>query len=116
MPDRAVPDQPVTADDVLDAAAATVTALRAGADRDWWGHAGELEWDCWETVEHIADDLVFYGAQLGAPGHHTYLPLEATARKPGGEANVIRADPAAGPEGLFAVLTASAALLVAEQM
>lgn len=108
-----MPRQPVTADDVLDAVSATVTALGAGADRDWWGRAGELEWDCWETVEHIADDLVFYGAQLGAPGYAAYLPLEAMARRPGGEPNVIRADPAAGPEGLFAVLTSSAALLAA---
>jgi len=77
-----VPRQPVTADDVLDAVSATVTALGAGADRDWWGRAGELEWDCWETVEHIADDLVFYGAQLGAPGYAAYLPLEAMAAGP----------------------------------
>jgi catechol 2,3-dioxygenase-like lactoylglutathione lyase family enzyme len=103
----------VTADDVLDAVSASVTALRAGADRDWWAPAGDLEWPCWETVEHVADDLVFYGAQLGAPGHHGYLPLEAVARRPGAAANVIRADPAAGPEGLLAVLTGSAALLAA---
>ncbi len=104
---------PVTADDVLAAVASAVTALRAGADRDWWVPAGDLEWSCWETVEHVADDLVFYGAQLGVPGYRTYLPLEALARHPGGEENAIRADPAAGPEGLFAVLTASAALLAA---
>ncbi|OJY51408.1 MAG: hypothetical protein BGP03_16100 [Pseudonocardia sp. 73-21] len=104
---------PVTADDVLAAVASAVTALRAGADRDWWAPAGDLEWSCWETVEHIADDLVFYGAQLGAPGYRTYLPLEAAARTPGGEENAIRSDPAAGPEGLFAVLTASGALLAA---
>ena len=107
------PPGPVTADDVLAAVASAAVALRAGADRDWWAPAGDLDWPCWETVEHIADDLVFYGAQLGAPGHHGYLPLEAVARRPGAEANVIRADPAAGPDGLLAVLTASAALLAA---
>lgn len=104
---------PVTADDVLAAVSAAVTALRVGADGDWWVPAGELQWDCWETVEHTADDLVCYAAQLGAPDYPANLPIEAVARKPGGEPNVIRAEPAAGPEGLFAVLTASAALLAA---
>jgi catechol 2,3-dioxygenase-like lactoylglutathione lyase family enzyme len=103
----------VTADDVTDVVAAAVAALRVGAGGDWWGRAGDLEWDCWETTEHVADDLVFYAAQLGSPGYPSYLPLEARVRKPGGEENVIRADPAAGPEGLFAVLTAAGALLAA---
>ena len=60
-----------------------------------------------------ADDLVFYAMQLGVPRYGRYLPLESAARHPGGEPNAIRAEPAAGAEGLFAVLTASAALLAA---
>jgi catechol 2,3-dioxygenase-like lactoylglutathione lyase family enzyme len=102
---------PVTADDVLASVAAAVSALRPGGD--WSARAGELEWTCWETVEHIADDLVFYAMQLGVPTYAGYLPLESTARYPGGEPNAIRSDPAAGAEGLLAVLTASAALLAA---
>lgn len=102
---------PVTADDVLAAVAAAVTALEPGGD--WSARAGELEWTCWETVEHIADDLVFYAMQLGVPAYPGYLPLEAAARYPGGEPNTIRSDPAAGVEGLLAVLVAAAALLAA---
>jgi catechol 2,3-dioxygenase-like lactoylglutathione lyase family enzyme len=102
---------PVTADDVLAAVAAAVEALGPGGD--WSAPAGDLEWTCWETVEHVADDLVFYAMQLGVPGYGGYLPLESAARHPGGEPNTIRSDPAAGADGLFAVLTASAALLAA---
>lgn len=102
---------PVTADDVLSAAAGAVAALAPGGD--WSAAAGELEWTCWETVEHIADDLVFYAMQLGVPGYRDDLPLEAQARYPGGEPNAIRADPAGGTEGLLAVLTGSAAMLAA---
>jgi len=102
---------PVTADDVLAAVAAAVAALGPGGD--WSARAGELDWTCWETVEHIADDLVFYAMQLGVPAYPGYLPLESAARYPGGEPNAIRSDPAAGPEGLLAVLTAAAAVLAA---
>lgn len=106
---------PVTADDVLDVAAAAVEALRAGAGADWSARAGGLDWDCWETAEHLADDFFAYAAQLGVrpdPAQR-YLPVEATARHPDGPPNTIRVDPATGPEGLFEVLTASAALLAA---
>ncbi len=102
---------PVTADDVLVAVAGAVDALTPGGD--WSARAGDLEWTCWETVEHIADDLVYYAMQLGVPAYGRYLPLESAARYPGGEPNAIRAEPAAGQEGLLAVLTASGALLAA---
>jgi hypothetical protein len=104
---------PVTADDVLAAVDASVAALRPGAGGDWSAPAGDLTWTCWETVEHLADDLFCYAAQLGADGYAGYLPFEAAARYPGGEPNTIRSDPAAGPDGLFTVLTAAAALLAA---
>ena len=104
---------PVTADDVLAAVAASVAALRPGAGGDWSAPAGDLTWTCWETVEHLADDLFCYAAQLGAGGYAGYLPFEAAPRYPGGEPNTIRSDPAAGPEGLFTVLTVTAALLAA---
>lgn len=104
---------PHPADDVLAAVAAAADALRAGVDRDWWVPAGELEWSCWETVEHTADDLFFYAAQLGAPGYGGQLPVEAAARAPGGAVNSIRSEPAAGPDGLLAVLAATGSLLAA---
>ena len=104
---------PVTADDVLAAVAASVAALRPVAGGDWSAPAGDVTWTCWETVEHLADDLFCYAAQLGADGYSGYLPVEAAPRYAGSEPNTIRSDPAAGPEGLFAVLTATAALLAA---
>lgn len=103
----------MTADDVLAAVAGSVAALRPGAGGDWSAPAGDLTWTCWETVEHLADDLFCYAAQLGADGYPHYLPFEATARYEGGEPNTIRSDPAAGPDGLFTMLTATAALLAA---
>ena len=54
-----------------------------------------------------------YAMQLGVPAYERYLPLESAARYPGGEPNAIRADPAAGADGLLAVLTAAGALLAA---
>ena len=40
-----------------------VTALSAAADADWSARAGDLEWDCWETVEHLSDDLLCYAGR-----------------------------------------------------
>ena len=98
---------------MLAAVTAAVDALRAGAGADWSVRAGRLEWDCWETTEHIADDLFAYAVQLGADGYPDYLPIERFPRQPGGEPNTIRSEPPAGPDGLFAVLTGSAQLLAA---
>ncbi len=103
----------VTADDLLACVATAVAALRAGTDGDWSVPAGDLEWDCWETVEHLADDLFYYAVELGSPRPGEYLPIEAQARHPGGARNTIRAEPEEGATGLLAVLTASAALLAA---
>src|SRR4051812_29596423 len=73
--------------------------------------AGDLEWDCWETAEHVADDLFYYAAQLGAPGYSDYLPLRAEPNRPGGEPNTIRVVAEAGPAGLFTALSAMGGLL-----
>jgi hypothetical protein len=101
----------VSAADVTAAVAAAVAALQPAASADWSVRAGDLEWDCWETAEHVADDLFFYAAQLGAPGYADYLPLRAEPNRPGGEPNTIRVVADAGPAGLFTTLSAMAALL-----
>jgi hypothetical protein len=101
----------VSADDVTAAVAAAVDALKAAAGADWSVRAGDLEWDCWETAEHVADDLFYYAAQLGAPGYSDYLPLRAEPNRPGGEPNTIRVVAEAGPAGLFTALSAMGALL-----
>ncbi|MCD0484381.1 hypothetical protein LO771_18765 [Streptacidiphilus sp. ASG 303] len=109
------PTGPVTAADVLHAVRLAVAAL-AGADaRDWHTRAGSLEWDCWETAEHLADDLLSYAVQLGPaePPPDAHVPLAWSRRRPGGPANAVFADRDAGPTGLLQVLEACGALLAA---
>jgi hypothetical protein len=105
----------VTAEDVDQAVRLAVAALREVPEDAWDGKAGSLEWGCWETVEHIADDLFAYAAQLGVrtPPLNREVPFVYTARRPGGPANTVHADRASGPDGLLQVLEASGALLVA---
>ncbi|MFF8971425.1 hypothetical protein [Streptomyces sp. NPDC014995] len=115
MSEAAVPRDPVTASDVESAVRLAVTALREAESADWDAKAGSLEWSCWETVEHLADDLFAYAAQLGprVPPSDTDVPFVWSRRTPGGPANVVFADRAAGPAGLLQVLEASGALLTA---
>jgi hypothetical protein len=103
----------VTADDVTAAVDTAVKALSVATEADWSVRAGDLEWDCWETAEHVADDLFFYAAQLGAPDFPHDLPLRAEPNYAGGEPNTIRVPADAGPAGLLATLTAMGALLAA---
>ncbi|SFB41402.1 hypothetical protein SAMN05216266_110170 [Amycolatopsis marina] len=110
-----IPPQPVTADDVDRAVQLAVEVLRTVPGTAWDTKAGSLEWDCWETVEHLSDDLFAYAAQLGprTPPVHAYVPFLVESRRPGGPANAIHADRAAGATGLLQVLEASGAMLVA---
>jgi hypothetical protein len=105
----------VTADDLdraVQLALATLREAPAGAGE---GKAGSLEWDCWETVEHLSDDLFAYAAQIGPrkPPLDTHVPFAWERRRPGGPVNTIHVNRTAGPDGLLQVLDASGALLVA---
>ncbi|MFH9228259.1 maleylpyruvate isomerase N-terminal domain-containing protein [Streptomyces lydicus] len=113
--DTAIPSSPVTADDLDRAVQLSVAVLRQAPPDAWQGAAGSLEWDCWETVEHLSDDLFAYAAQLGPrkPPLDGLVPFVWESRRPGGPANAVHADRAAGPAGLLQVLEASGALLVA---
>ena len=105
---------PVTADDLDRSVQLAVAVLREAPSSAWDGKAGSLEWDCWETVEHLADDLFAYAAQLGprTPPLTTEVPFVWEPRRPGGPSNAIHADRTAGAEGLLQVLEASGAMLV----
>ncbi|MEV6329044.1 maleylpyruvate isomerase N-terminal domain-containing protein [Streptomyces sp. NPDC051909] len=105
----------IAADDLHEAVRLAVATLRDAPPDAWEGRAGTLEWDCWETVEHLADDLFAYAVQLGpaAPPSDGDVPFVWQARRPGGPANAVHADRAAGPAGLLQVLEACGALLVA---
>jgi hypothetical protein len=110
-----LPRSPVTADDLDLAVRLAVTVLREAPPAAWDGKAGSLEWDCWETVEHLGDDLFTYAVQLGprTPPLDGVVPFVWESRRPGGPANAVHADREAGPDGLLQVLEASGALLVA---
>ncbi|URN18433.1 MULTISPECIES: hypothetical protein [Streptomyces] len=109
------PTSPVTADDLALALRLAVAALRAAPPDAWDREAGPLEWDCWETAEHLSDDLFAYAVQLGPeePPLDSEVPFAWESRRPGGPVNAVHADRAAGPAGLLRVLEASGALLVA---
>jgi hypothetical protein len=116
MPPRAEPSpSPVTADDLDLVVRLAVDALRPAPADGWDRGAGSLEWTCWETVEHLADDLFAYAVRLGPrkPPLTGDVPFVWESRRPGGPANAVHADRAAGPDGLLQVLEASGALLAA---
>ncbi|GAA4219228.1 hypothetical protein [Actinocatenispora rupis] len=105
----------VTADDVALAVRLAVATLRTVADRDWSVPAGSLDWDCWETVEHLADDLFSYATQLSAvdPPQTSHVRVAWRRERPGGPASVIYAERDAGTAGLIQVVDACGGLLTA---
>jgi hypothetical protein len=110
-----MPTDPVTAADVRQAVYLAADALAPVVRRDWRVPAGDLDWDCWETVEHIADDLFAYAGQLGPrrPSAEGPVPFSWQYRRPGGPALSVWAVPEDGPAGLLQVLESSGALLAA---
>jgi len=51
--------------------------LDPAVDRDWSVVAGDVDWSCWQTAAHIADDLFSYASQVVAQPLGRYLPVEA---------------------------------------
>ncbi len=104
----------MTAADVTLAAALAVSALACAPAEAWANPAGSLEWDCWETVEHIADVLFAYATQLTpATPEGGYVPMAMTSTRPGGAESAIHVDRANGTTGLLQALGACGALLAA---
>ncbi|GAA3217386.1 hypothetical protein [Actinocorallia longicatena] len=106
---------PVTADDLDLAVQLAVSALEEVPADAWDDKAGTLEWTCWETVEHLSDDLFAYAVQLGPrmPPRSGEVPFVWHARREGGPFNAVHADREAGPAGLLMTLESTGALLVA---
>ena len=105
---------PVTTADVTIAVQLAVAALSRAPAEAWGNQAGSLEWDCWETVEHIADDLFAYATQLTpATPEGGYVPFAVTSTRPSGAESAIHVDRENGPTGLLQALEACGALLVA---
>lgn len=105
---------PVTGDDLDAAVWAVVAALSGVPDDAWSTKAGDLDWDCRETADHLADDLFAYAGQIGPrkPPLDTYVPF-AFDRRPDGPLLSIRADAGAGTAGILQVVEASGAFLSA---
>src|SRR5262249_3512406 len=62
---------------VEEAVAGCVTALRTVQDRDWTEvTAGRLEWSCHRTAEHVAGALIAYAGQLAGRAQDSYVPFE----------------------------------------
>jgi hypothetical protein len=106
---------PVTADDVGLAVRLAVGILRDASPKGWGGKAGSLEWDCWETVEHLANDLLYYAVRLGpqSPPLDTHVPFALSQKRPDGSMVFVYAERDAGPAGPVQVREACGALLVA---
>jgi hypothetical protein len=106
---------PVTANDVTLAVALTADALLTAVDQDWHVPAGTLGWDCWETVEHMADDLFAYAAQLGPrkPPQDMHVPFAWQRKREDGPAVTTFADPEGGNAGLIQMFEACGAFLAA---
>ncbi|MFF0142237.1 hypothetical protein ACFYRN_38055 [Streptomyces sp. NPDC005227] len=107
----------VTADDLAEGVRLVAALLRQpdALAADWNVPAGSLVWSCWETAEHLADDLFSYAAQLGprVPPADTHLPFVWRKQAPGKPANVIFAERESSPTGMMQVLEACGALHVA---
>jgi hypothetical protein len=102
-------------DDVVRAVSLARDTLAPAAHLDWHVPAGSLEWSCWETVEHMSDDLFAYAAQLGPsePSLTTHVPFGWQRRREGGPPLTVFVDPAEGPAGLLQVFETCGAMLAA---
>jgi hypothetical protein len=79
----------VTADDLDAAISCVMSGLLPVTDRDWSVRAGNLEWDCWHTAEHIGDTLLSYAWQLAVQPTARYVRAVATAEKDASPAEVL---------------------------
>jgi hypothetical protein len=60
--------------DLLRAAGICQTTLEPALDRDWSVRAGDLEWDCRRTLDHIVDTLFLYTAYLASRANGRLTP------------------------------------------
>jgi hypothetical protein len=101
--------------DVLRASALVRAAFGDVPDDGWSRPAGTLSWSCWETIEHMADDLFAYAGQIAPPDppDDNYLPFVWSTQREAGPQSTIFVEPTAGTVGLLRSLDACAAMLAA---
>ncbi|MFE3197347.1 hypothetical protein [Embleya sp. NPDC059237] len=66
----------------LEATVAHAVAVLAEAtegDRDWSRPAGDLDWDCWDTLVHVVGDLYGYAGQVASSRMDDYVPVDIHA-------------------------------------
>src|SRR5689334_10495981 len=80
---------PVTADDVSVSVNLLRRAFADVPDSEWRVPAGDLSWSCWETLEHLVDDLFSYAIQVAAsdPPRDDIVPFYYRSTRDGGPAN-----------------------------
>ncbi|TMS00649.1 DinB family protein [Nonomuraea basaltis] len=113
MPQSGEPHMLVSGKHVRQAVDHCINGLTGVPAAQWHVRAGGLEWTCWETLEHLADDLLTYALRFGLahPMDVPRVPLRISRDRPEGPANVIFGDEEAGPEGLLTVVEACGGLL-----
>ncbi|SCE80289.1 maleylpyruvate isomerase N-terminal domain-containing protein [Micromonospora mirobrigensis] len=79
----------VTTDDLDAALSSVVACLRPATDRDWSVPAGDLEWDCWHTAEHVGDCLLSFAGQLIARPEQRFVRFMGTADRDATPAEVL---------------------------
>jgi hypothetical protein len=102
-------------DDLDETVRLALETLAAAEDSDWDVPAGTLTWTCWETAEHLADDLMFYATQISPrlPPADTHVPFAFSRRRPEAPPNAIAVEREPGVPGLLQAIDACAGVLSA---
>src|SRR5262245_8906917 len=64
MPTAAIPEP--TPDDLMTTARLCHATLIPALERDWSVRAGDLEWSCRRTLDHVVDSLLLYAGLLAS--------------------------------------------------
>jgi hypothetical protein len=103
----------VTAHDLERCIDDAADALRSVAGQDWQVPANGVRWSCWESIEHVSDNLFSYALQLGPkpPPRRGYVKVVVRPQRKGGPASTIFAE-AANNTDLVTLFSGCGALLV----
>jgi hypothetical protein len=80
----------VTPELLLMTAVATQEALAPLAGADWQVPAGDVDWTCWRTGVHLADDYFSYACQVVGQPADSYLPIEVSVAADASVAGLLR--------------------------
>jgi hypothetical protein len=97
------------------AVALTVTALREAPDKAWSNQAGPMEFNCWDTLDHLNNGLFSYALRLSPPVPYVEggVPILWDRPGPAELARPIVCDRADGPQAQVSILEAMGGLVAA---